>query len=93
MKLVSLQRQSEEAERQIRQEFERLHQILKEEEASRIEALKKEEEQKKKMLKGKIESIEQDITSLSALIQSVTKEMDAEDLVVLQVRNFSLNGN
>ncbi|XP_026780563.3 tripartite motif containing 35-28 [Pangasianodon hypophthalmus] len=76
--------QSEEAEKQIRQEFERLHQILKEEEASRIVALKKEEEQKTKMLKEKIESISRDITTLTELIQSLRREMTAEDLVVLQ---------
>lgn len=85
IKLVTLQSQSEDAEKQIRQEFERLFKILKEEEASRILALKKEEEEKKQMLKEKIESISHDITSLTELIQSVTREMSADDLVVLQV--------
>lgn len=90
IKFVTLQSQSVEAEKQIRQEFERLHQILKEEEASRIVALKKEEEQKKQMLKEKIDSISCDIASLSELLQSVSKEMSADDLVVLQVWNLSL---
>lgn len=89
IKLVTLQSQSEDAEKQIRQEFERLHQILKEEEASRIVALKKEEEQKKQMLKEKIENITHDITCLTELIQSVRKEMCAEDLVVLKVWHLS----
>ncbi|XP_053466882.1 tripartite motif containing 35-28 [Ictalurus furcatus] len=79
-----IQSQSVEAEKQIRQLFERLHKILNEEEASRITALKKEEEQKKKMLNEKVESISRDITSLTELIQSLRKEMIAEDLVVLQ---------
>lgn len=48
-------------------------------------ALKKEEEQKKQMLKEKIDRISRDITSLTELIQSVSREMCAEDLVVLQV--------
>ncbi|KAF4075945.1 hypothetical protein AMELA_G00224650 [Ameiurus melas] len=79
-----IQSQSVEAEKQIRHLFERLHKILNEEEASRITALKKEEEQKKKMLNEKVDSISRDITSLTELIQSLRKEMVAEDLVVLQ---------
>lgn len=79
-----IQSQSEEAEKQIRQEFERLYQILREEEASRILALKKEEEQKKNMMMKKIESISSDITRLTELLQSVRREMSADDLVVLQ---------
>ncbi|KAI5620854.1 hypothetical protein C0J50_19582 [Silurus asotus] len=63
-----IQIQSEEAEKQIKQEFEKLHQILRDEEASRILALKKEEEQKKKLMKEKIESISHDIVSLNQLI-------------------------
>lgn len=85
IKLVDLQSQSEEAQKQIRQEFERLRQILKEEEDSRILALKKEEEQKKQMLNEKIGRINRDITALTELIQAVRKEMSANDLVVLQV--------
>ncbi|KAI5092280.1 hypothetical protein C0J45_17911, partial [Silurus meridionalis] len=79
-----IQIQSEEAEKQIKQEFEKLHQILRDEEASRILALKKEEEQKKKLMKEKIESISHDIVSLNQLIQSVCKEMNTDDLVLLQ---------
>ncbi|GAA6105776.1 tripartite motif containing 35-28 [Tachysurus ichikawai] len=79
-----IQSQSEEAEKQIRQEFERLRQILKEEEDSRILALKKEETQKKQMMKKKIESISSDITHLTELVHSLRKEMGADDLVILQ---------
>lgn len=90
IKHVTLQSQSEQAEKKIKQEFERLHQILKEEENARIVALKKEEDQKKRMLTEKIDSISRDITSLTELIQSIRKEMSAHDLVVLQVWNLSL---
>ncbi|XP_060717835.1 tripartite motif containing 35-28 [Tachysurus vachellii] len=79
-----IQSQSEEAEKQIRQEFERLRQILKEEEDSRILALKKEETQKKQMMKKKIESISSDINHLTELVQSLSREMGADDLVILQ---------
>ncbi|XP_066529532.1 tripartite motif containing 35-28 [Hoplias malabaricus] len=79
-----VQNQSEEAEKQIKQEFERLHQILNDEETRRIRALKKEEEEKKQIIKEKIDSIAREIMSLSELIQSVKREMGAEDLVFLQ---------
>ncbi|XP_076868847.1 E3 ubiquitin-protein ligase TRIM35-like [Brachyhypopomus gauderio] len=82
--ITFIQTQSEEAERQIKQEFERLRQILNNEEAARIVALKKEEEQKKQLMKEKIDNIAREITTLSELIQSVKREMGAEDLVFLQ---------
>lgn len=81
-----LQAQTQEAEKQIKEEFERLHQILKNEEESRITALKAEEMDKKKILEEKIESISHDISNLGELIQSVKREMGAEDLTFLQVR-------
>lgn len=73
---------------QIKQEFEMLHQILNIEEVFRIAALKNEEEKKKQMLREKIEKINRDITSLNELIQSVSKGMSANDLLVLQVGNL-----
>lgn len=76
--------QSKEAENLIKQEFERLHQILTNEEASRITALKTEEAEKKKMLEEKIEILSHDIAALAELIQSVKREMGAEDLTFLQ---------
>ncbi|XP_062841498.1 tripartite motif containing 35-28 [Trichomycterus rosablanca] len=79
-----IQSQSEEAEKRIKQEFERLHKILNDEQDARIAELKKEEEQKKQILNKKIDSISRDIESLSGLIQSVSREMGAEDLIFLQ---------
>ncbi|XP_052000252.1 zinc-binding protein A33-like [Xyrauchen texanus] len=76
--------QTKEAEEQIKQEFERLHQILNDEEKSRVTALKKEETEKKMILEEKIESITRDILALAELIQSVKREMGAEDLIFLQ---------
>lgn len=80
-----LQAQTQEAEKQIKEEFQRLIQILKNEEESRITALKAEETENRKILEEKIESISHDISNLGELIQSVKREMGAEDLTFLQV--------
>lgn len=82
---ILLQAQTQEAEKQIKEEFQRLIQILKNEEESRITALKAEETENRKILEEKIESISHDISNLGELIQSVKREMGAEDLTFLQV--------
>lgn len=71
---------------QIKQEIERLHQVLNEEETSRINALYREENEKKMIMNERIEIITRDISALAELIQSVKREMGAEDLTFLQVR-------
>lgn len=80
-----LQSQTKDAENQIKEEFERLHQVLRDEETSRINALYREENEKKQMMNEKIENISRDITALAKLIQSVKREMGDEDLTFLQV--------
>ncbi|KAG1947516.1 zinc-binding protein A33-like [Pimephales promelas] len=76
--------QTKEAEAQIKQEFERLRQVLADEETSRINALHREGEEKKLMMNGSIESITRDISALGDLIQTVKREMGAEELTFLQ---------
>lgn len=85
-----LQGQTKEAEAQIKQEIERLHQVLNEEETTRINALYREENEKKMIMNERIENISRDISALAELIQSVKREMGAEDLTFLQVRLFFL---
>lgn len=87
-----IQGQTKEAETQIKQEFERLHQVLNDEETSRINALHREENEKKLMMNERIESITRDISALAELIQSVKREMGAEELTFLQVRFFGGGG-
>ncbi|XP_049318923.1 E3 ubiquitin-protein ligase TRIM35-like [Astyanax mexicanus] len=72
--------QTQHTERQIKQEFEKLHQFLRDEEAVRIAALKEEEEQKSQMMRRKIEEMNEDISSLSDTIRNIEKEMEAEDI-------------
>ncbi|KAL7864028.1 hypothetical protein AOLI_G00154480 [Acnodon oligacanthus] len=76
--------QAQHTERQIKEEFEKLHQFLRDEEAARIAALKEEEEQKSGMMRRKIEEMNGEISALSYTIRNIEKEMEAEDVLFLQ---------
>ncbi|KAL6483742.1 hypothetical protein MHYP_G00086140 [Metynnis hypsauchen] len=76
--------QAQHTERQIKEEFEKLHQFLRAEEAARIAALKEEEEQKSQMMRRKIEEMNGEISALSDTIRNIEKEMEAEDVLFLQ---------
>ncbi|KAJ8383334.1 hypothetical protein AAFF_G00221940 [Aldrovandia affinis] len=76
--------QAQHTERQIKMEFEKLQQFLKDEEAARIAALREEEEQKSQMMKETIEKMTEEISSLSEQIRAVEQELGAEDLLFLQ---------
>ncbi|XP_063042049.1 zinc-binding protein A33-like [Engraulis encrasicolus] len=71
-------------EKQIKEEFEKLHQFLRDEEAARISALKEEEEQKSQMMKTKIDKMSREISSLSGSIRAIEEEMEADDVTFLQ---------
>ncbi|XP_059193987.1 nuclear factor 7, brain-like [Centropristis striata] len=62
-------------ERQIRAEFNKLHQFLKEEEESRLAALREEEEQKGKTISREMKRIQEQISSLSDSISAVEEEL------------------
>ncbi|XP_062391161.1 zinc-binding protein A33-like [Sardina pilchardus] len=75
-------------ERQIKEEFEKLHQFLRDEEAARIAALREEEEQKSQMMKEKIEKMSREISSLSDTIRAIEEKMGADDITFLQFQNY-----
>lgn len=81
----SLQIQTQQTQVQISSEFDKLRQFLAEEEARRIAELKSEEEEKKQKMKSRISELNKDISKLSELLQSIKREMGAEDLTFLQV--------
>ena len=80
-----IQTQVQHTERQIKKEFEELHQFLREEEVARLAALREEEEQKSLMMKEKIEKMSREISSLSDTIRAIEEEMGADDITFLQV--------
>ncbi|XP_076120241.1 E3 ubiquitin-protein ligase TRIM35-like isoform X2 [Alosa pseudoharengus] len=76
--------QAQHTERQIKQEFEKLHQFLRDEEGARTAALREEEEQKSQMMKEKIEKMSREIASLSDSIRAIEEEMGSDDITFLQ---------
>ncbi|XP_062391030.1 zinc-binding protein A33-like [Sardina pilchardus] len=76
--------QTQNIEKQIKQEFKKLHQFLRDEEAARIAALREEEEQKSQMMKEKIQKMSREISSLSDSIRAIEEQMGADDITFLQ---------
>uniref|UniRef100_A0A8C3G5C4 Uncharacterized protein n=1 Tax=Cyclopterus lumpus TaxID=8103 RepID=A0A8C3G5C4_CYCLU len=70
-------------ERQIRAEFNKLHQFLKEEEESRLAALREEEEQKRKPISREMEMIQEQISSLSDSISAVEEDLQKHNVSFL----------
>merc|ERR1712035_160351 len=70
-------------ERQIRAEFNKLHQILREEEESRLTALREEEEQKGKTISREMKKIQDQISSLSDSICAVEEELQKHNVPFL----------
>ncbi|XP_029916400.1 nuclear factor 7, brain-like [Myripristis murdjan] len=70
-------------ERQIRAEFNKLHQFLKEEEEARLAALREEEEQRGKTVTREMKMIEEKISSLSDSISAVEKELQKHNVPFL----------
>ncbi|KAF7647845.1 hypothetical protein LDENG_00165690 [Lucifuga dentata] len=78
-----IQVQARHTERQIKEEFQKLHQFLQEEEEARMAALREEEEQKSQKMKEKIEALSREIAALSDTIRATEKELRAEDVSFL----------
>ncbi|XP_031431933.1 E3 ubiquitin-protein ligase TRIM35-like [Clupea harengus] len=76
--------QAHQSEKQIKKEFKKLHQFLKDEEDARIRALKEEEKQKSFIMKEKIQELSKEMSILSDTITAIEKQMVAEDIILLQ---------
>ncbi|MBN3314866.1 TRI35 protein, partial [Atractosteus spatula] len=70
--------------RQIKEEFDKLHKFLEDEEAARIVALRDEEERKSQMMRKKIQNITREILSLSHTIIAISDDIRANDESFLQ---------
>uniref|UniRef100_A0AAZ1XV86 B30.2/SPRY domain-containing protein n=2 Tax=Oreochromis aureus TaxID=47969 RepID=A0AAZ1XV86_OREAU len=75
--------QARHTERQIKEQFKKLHQFLAEEEEDRLAALREEEEQKSGMMKEKMEALSREIAALSDTVRATEEELRAEDLSFL----------
>ncbi|XP_046894977.1 nuclear factor 7, brain isoform X1 [Hypomesus transpacificus] len=79
-----IKNQAEHTERQIKDEFEALHQFLRDEEATRLTELKAEEDLKCQTINMKLEEMSNELTSLSNTIRIVEQEMRSPDIPFLQ---------
>ncbi|XP_038127622.1 nuclear factor 7, brain-like [Cyprinodon tularosa] len=70
-------------ERQIREEFNKLCQFLREEEESRLAALREEEEQKGKTISREMKRIQDQISSLSHSISAVEEDLQKDQVSFL----------
>lgn len=85
----------------MRKEFESLHQFLREEEAARLLALREKQEEKKREAEGRVDRMNQVITSLEEKIQLIEEALDAggdgveflEVTINQMLHNWTMNGS
>ncbi|KAG7488444.1 hypothetical protein MATL_G00032910 [Megalops atlanticus] len=76
--------QAQDTERQIKEEFEKLHQFLRDEEAARIAALREEEEQKSQIFEKSIRKMTKEISLLSNAIRDIEELLNGHEISLLQ---------
>lgn len=86
----NLQRQSAETAAEVKQEYENLHTILREEEAARLLVLQNERDSKTEAVREKLEEVNKSIEELSDIIDYIEPIIIADDLTFLKV-NMLLN--
>uniref|UniRef100_A0A673HAP2 Nuclear factor 7, ovary-like n=1 Tax=Sinocyclocheilus rhinocerous TaxID=307959 RepID=A0A673HAP2_9TELE len=82
--LQLIKSQAEYTEHQIKEQFKKLHQFLRDEEASTIIALREEEDQKKQKMKEKLEDMNRHISALSHTIKDLEETMKSNDVCFLK---------
>uniref|UniRef100_A0A3Q3ER25 B30.2/SPRY domain-containing protein n=1 Tax=Labrus bergylta TaxID=56723 RepID=A0A3Q3ER25_9LABR len=70
-----IQVQARHTERQIKEQFKKLHQFLEEEEEARLCALREEEEQKSQRMKEEMEALSREIAALSHTVRDTEDEL------------------
>ncbi|XP_029109955.1 zinc-binding protein A33-like [Scleropages formosus] len=76
--------QAQQTEKQIKRQFEELHQFLRNEEATRIVALSKELDQKSALMNAKMEEMTKEISSFSDRINAITELIGTDDISLLK---------
>ncbi|KAI4879995.1 hypothetical protein NFI96_029174 [Prochilodus magdalenae] len=77
--------QAEKTERRIKEEFEKLHQFLRDEEENSLSALRTEEREKSQLTMKTASSINHEILNLSATLTSGHEELASDDISFLKV--------
>ncbi|KAJ0039342.1 hypothetical protein NL108_017869 [Boleophthalmus pectinirostris] len=75
--------QARQTEAQIRDQFNKLHQFLLEEEETRMKALREEEEQKTQSMKDKMDTVSRDMETVSKTIRETEEQLRATDTSLL----------
>lgn len=75
--------QAKQTERQIRDQFRKLHEFLQEEKKARISALREEHKQKRKVMEEKMEALKGQISAMADIIRTTEDELMASDLTFL----------
>ncbi|XP_078422495.1 zinc finger protein RFP-like [Cetorhinus maximus] len=84
--LTHIQGQSVKTEKQIKVEFEKLHQFLREEERIVLGDLNLEKEKKSQEMKERIEKITEEISSLSVTVQDIEQELREQDKITFLMK-------
>ena len=85
---VSPQLQAQQTEKTIKEEFQKLYQFLRAEEAARVDAVRKEATLKTEAMKIRIINLTAEISSLTKSIETIEKEMRADDISFMLVFNL-----
>ncbi|XP_043534232.1 zinc-binding protein A33-like [Chiloscyllium plagiosum] len=80
--LSHIQDQGVKLAKQIKTEFEKLHQLLHEEERIVLESLKLEKERNSQEMKERIEKTMEEISSLSAIVQDIEQQLREQDSII-----------
>ncbi len=94
-RLKLFQEHTNEKENKIKEEFEKLHQFLKDEEEKKIRSLRKEIEPQDEKLKARIEDLSAQISDLSERMAAIWQDMEAENITFIQVQDkySTMSGN
>ncbi|KAM7003456.1 zinc-binding protein A33-like [Tautogolabrus adspersus] len=76
--------QAANTERQIKEQFKKLHQFLEDEEETRISALRKEEKQKNHRMNEDLKALSREIALLSDKVSTTENELRADDISFLK---------
>ncbi|XP_076155348.1 zinc-binding protein A33-like [Alosa pseudoharengus] len=82
----SMKKQRATTERRIQEEFEQLHQWLREEEEARLTAVREEEEEKRKLIDRELDIIQGQMLALENSIHQIEKDLKQDNLSFLRVR-------